>query len=73
MFSKGLFCEVVDSWDYKGKGIILIKDNTILGNLQSDLGFLFNPLPDKPILGSSNSKAIEDMMSKILTNGCTIF
>ena len=32
-----------------------------------------NPLPDMPILGSSNSAANKDMMSKILTNGDAIF
>ena len=31
-----------------------------------------NPLPDMPILGSSNSAANKDMMSKIWTNGDTI-
>ena len=31
----------------------------------------WNPLPPIPILGSSNSSANEDMMSKILTNGDT--
>ena len=36
------------------------------------VNFFFNPLPDRPILGSSNSKATKDMMSKILTNGDTI-
>ena len=30
------------------------------------------PLPDMPILGSSNSAANKDMMSKIWTNGDTI-
>ena len=29
----------------------------------------FNPLPDMPILGSSNSAANQNMMSKIWTNG----
>ena len=32
-----------------------------------------NPLPHIPILGSSNAAANKDMMSKILTNGDTIF
>ena len=32
-----------------------------------------NPLPDMSILGSSNSAANKDMMSKILTYGDTIF
>ena len=32
-----------------------------------------NPLPDMPILGSSNSEANKDMMSKTWTNGVTIF
>ena len=32
----------------------------------------FNPLPDMPILGSSNSKATKDMVSKTWTNGDTI-
>ena len=33
---------------------------------------MINPLPDRPILGSSNSTANKDMMSKILTNGDTV-
>ena len=36
-------------------------------------GCWLNPSPDIPILGSSNSAANTDMMSKILTNGDTIF
>ena len=32
-----------------------------------------NPLPHMPISGSSNSAANKDMMSKLLTNGNTIF
>ena len=32
-----------------------------------------NPLPHMPILGSSNSAANKDVMSKIWTNGDTIF
>ena len=31
------------------------------------------PLPHMPILGSSSAAANKDMMSKILTNGYTIF
>ena len=31
-----------------------------------------NVLPDMPILGSSNSAANKDMMSKIWTNGDTV-
>ena len=31
-----------------------------------------NPLPHMPVLGSSNSAANKDMMSKIWTNGDTI-
>ena len=34
--------------------------------------FPFNPLPDIPILGSSNSEANKDMMRKIWTNGDAI-
>ena len=34
---------------------------------------LFNRLPHLPMLGSSNSAANKDMMSKILTNGDTVF
>ena len=34
---------------------------------------LINPLPHMPILGSSNSAANKDSVSKILTNGETIF
>ena len=33
---------------------------------------LLNPLPNVPILGSSNSASNKDMMSKIWTNGETI-
>ena len=36
-------------------------------------GIDLNYLPHMPILGSSNSVANKDMMSKILTNGDTIF
>ena len=32
----------------------------------------FNPSPDMPILGSSNSAANKDIMSKICTNGDAI-
>ena len=32
----------------------------------------FNPLPDMPILGSSNSNAKKDLLSKIYTNGDTV-
>ena len=32
-----------------------------------------NPLPHMPILGSSNSAASKDMMSKIWTNGDSVF
>ena len=38
----------------------------------SPLLTMFNPLPDMPILGSSNSAANKDMMSKIWKNGDTI-
>ena len=34
--------------------------------------FVFNPLPDMPILGSSSSAANKDRMSKIWTNGDAI-
>ena len=34
--------------------------------------YSFNPLPHMPILGSSNSAANKDMISKIWTNGDTI-
>ena len=37
----------------------------------NDFSF-FNPLPDMPILGSSNSAANKDIMSEIWTNGDTI-
>ena len=32
----------------------------------------FNPLPDMPVLGSSNSASNKDMMSNIWTNGDTV-
>ena len=38
-----------------------------------DIFYFMNPLPHKPILGSSNSVANNNMMSKILTDGDTIF
>ena len=38
----------------------------------SDTTTLLNPVPDMPILGSFNSKATKDMMSKIWANGDTI-
>ena len=41
--------------------------------VKSHAAFCVNPLPDKPILGSSNSAANKDVVSKILTNGDTIF
>ena len=34
---------------------------------------ILDPLPHRPNLGSSNSAANKDIMSKILTNGDTIF
>ena len=37
-----------------------------------DLNRCLNLLPDMPILGSSNSAANKDMMSKIWTNGDTV-
>ena len=43
--------------------------NTIVAKLFEK----FNPVPDMPILGSSDSTANKDMMSKILTNDDTIF
>ena len=33
----------------------------------------FNPIPDKPILGFFNTAANKDKMSKLLTNGHTVF
>ena len=33
---------------------------------------IFNPLPDKPILGSSDSTSNKDMMSKLWTYGDTV-
>ena len=41
-------------------------------NLARILGFGVNPLPDMPILGSSNSTANKGMMSKIRTNGDSV-
>ena len=35
----------------------------------ASLVYCINPLPDMPILGSSNSAASKDLMSKIWTNG----
>ena len=37
-----------------------------------DANFFINPLPDMPILSSSNSAANEDMMSKLWTNVDTV-
>ena len=36
------------------------------------LGDTFNPIPDMPVLGSSNSSANKDMVAKIWTNAGTI-
>ena len=36
--------------------------------MTENIDFKLNPLPDMPILGSSNSTANKDMMSKIWTN-----
>ena len=55
--------------------------NPLLHNLMKKKAFeniekgenTVNPLPHMPTLGSSNSAANKDMMSKILTNGHTIF
>ena len=51
----------------------------LFGLISANLSFLslfsalmFNPLPDMPILGSSNAAANKDMMSKIWTNGDSI-
>ena len=33
---------------------------------------MFNPLPDKPILGYFSSTTSKDVMSKIRTNGDTL-
>ena len=41
--------------------------------VKSHAAFCINPLPDVPILGSSNSAANKDVVSKILTNEDTIF
>ena len=42
-------------------------------NFDSSKFFIFfNPLPDIPILDSSNSEANKDMMPKIWTNGDTV-
>ena len=38
---------------------------------QDSVENMINPFPDTPILGSSNSMANKDMMSKIWTNGNT--
>ena len=46
-----------------------IKQSTALRDHYSDTTAHLNPLPDMPILGSSNSAAIKNMMSKIWTNG----
>ena len=40
---------------------------------KSVLSPTINPLPDMPMLGSSNSAANKNMMSKILTTGDTTF
>ena len=45
----------------------LIASNFDTGHLKNFLDV--NPLPHMPILGSSNSAANENMMSKIWTNG----
>ena len=56
--------------------VIKYKDNDTFHKLCLFLDientYSVNPLPDMPILGSSNSVANKDIMSKILTNGDTI-
>ena len=51
----------------------MLSNNRLNRDVEWSFGERFNPLPHMLILGSSNSAAYEDMMSKILTNGDTIF
>ena len=44
----------------------------IISQIKQEILVISNPLPHMQILGSSNSAANEDMMSKIWTNGDTI-
>ena len=73
------WCEkVTDRHDMTLDVKVALNPNTT--NYRSDRTFLFlylsrlsiNPLPHMPILGSSDSAANKDMMSKIWTNGDTI-
>ena len=62
-FENGSYQEFLSN-PYKGKKPSKLKFVTLYG---------FNPLPDMPILGFSSSAANKDMMSKMMTNGDTIF
>ena len=53
--------------DSSSKGLFI---SSIVIGYYSNLPY---PLPHTPILGSSSSAANKDIMSKILTNGDTIF
>ena len=52
---------------YKINGFNL--DQSIILLYDKELNLDFHPLPHMPILGSSNSAANKNMMSKIWTNG----
>ena len=47
-------------------------ESCLFQRLGSFSSYIFNPLPDMQILGSSNSVANKDIMSKIWTNGDTL-
>ena len=66
-FQKACFPEAskgVIVWEWVKEGVCYRK---------SLLPYLIYPVPDMPILGSSNSAANKDIMSKIWTNVDTIF
>ena len=70
------FYHITESSELNNVSLILVQISTMSYiNALSILrvSVLFNLLPHMPILGSFNSAANKDMMSKILTNGDTVF
>ena len=68
--------KLYDYYDPRKYNSILLRLETCLAKRLRDKRIIpivrFNPLPDMPILGFSNSVTNKDMMSKIWTDGDTI-
>ena len=65
VFSKDLYCGCVKTRACKWQNCLLVQ-------IQNNCRQQINPLPDMPILGSSNSAVNKDMIAKIWTNGDTV-